>query len=119
MISASHRLAEGDDCAECTRLWDRFAQASAELVQLVEDKYSTDKRAHSLLDQSIRQAIEKRQQAKQDILSHERDMHAKAGECAFCGGTGKVIQKVSGSPEYMVCSNCRGSGVTRITDLGG
>jgi hypothetical protein len=107
----SDRLAEGDDCAECKRLWERFAQASAELVQLVEEKYSTDKRAHSLLDESVRHAIGKRQQAKQEILSHERDKHSKAGECAVCGGTGKVNQKVSGVIDYVLCSNCGGSGI--------
>jgi hypothetical protein len=82
------------------------------LVQLVEEKYSTDKRAHSLLDQSIRQAIEKRQRAKQEILTHERDMHAKAGECGVCGGTGKAT--ADGSMKFVLCANCRGSGVIPV-----
>ena len=81
MIQESERPHDGDECLECNRLWECFAEASAELVHLVEEKYSADKRAHPLLDQTIREAIEKRQQAKQDILAHERDRHAAENEC--------------------------------------
>jgi hypothetical protein len=109
----SKRPGGSDDCLECNRLWEHFAAASAELVQLVEEKYSTDKRPHALLDQSMRQAIEKRQHAKQRILAHERDKHAKGGDCLVCGGTGKVRHATPGAAEYSICSHCQGSGITR------
>ena len=105
---------ESEECAECNRLWENFAQASAALVQLIDEKYSTDKRAHALLDLSIRQAISKRQQAKQAILAHERDQHSKGAECSVCGGTGRVRQDRSTAAEYEVCTRCRGSGVTQV-----
>lgn len=82
----------------------------------MEEKYSTDRRAHASLDQSIRQAIDKRQQAKQDLLAHERAAHAKGGECAICGGTGKVKQ--GKSETYAICAACGGSGVTRFNETG-
>ena len=85
-------------------------------MQLVEEKYSTERRAHAHLDQSIRQAIDKRQQAKQDLLAHERTAHAKGGDCSVCGGTGKVKQ---GKPEaYVICAACGGSGITRFNETG-
>jgi len=115
VIQGSTRFRGSDDCLECDRLWERFAEASAELVQLVEEKYSTDRRAQALLDQSIRQAIEKRQQAKQEILAHERNRHAKGGECLVCGGTGKVRKDTGAAASYTVCGICHGSGIIRVT----
>ena len=107
MSQAFNRQANAAGCTECARLWEQFAKTSAELAQLVAEKQAGRGGSEAL----VRQAIERRQRTKQELLEHDRERHAADADCVVCEGTGKVPGAAPG--DYVACHACLGYGVAQ------
>jgi hypothetical protein len=68
-----------DDCAECTRLWRKYAVATAEHIT-IENRFkrassACDAAAVAVLTTECESAADARKEARQDLLVHEENAH--------------------------------------------
>lgn len=61
----------------CAQLWEQFQQTNDIFLALVERKYANGS-VDLLLQDEVREASTRRQQAKQSILLHEQRFHIQA-----------------------------------------